>query len=127
MAASTKVLDPEFTSGSIKLDGEKISVNWYYFPAGTKKIRYDQVVKARKMKWSGGPGHKLLTTKHWGMAVSKVWWHLDWGRMGRQNFVEIDTGSWLKIGLTCDDCDGLAKQLEKRLPAGVWDQQTGEI
>jgi hypothetical protein len=47
----------------------------------------------------------LLSFKHWGMALSPIWWHCDMKRLSRKYFILIDANQWPKIGLTMDDND----------------------
>lgn len=79
-----------------------ICIHWYYFPFGSKKVKYCEIqsCELRSVNDLGAFSSKL-----WGMSLTPVWWHCDMNRLGRENYILLNTNQWPSIGLTMDDDD----------------------
>eukprot|EP00163_Fabomonas_tropica_P012301 TRINITY_DN23563_c0_g1_i1.p1 TRINITY_DN23563_c0_g1~~TRINITY_DN23563_c0_g1_i1.p1 ORF type:complete len:218 (-),score=39.25 TRINITY_DN23563_c0_g1_i1:77-667(-) len=86
-----------FENRHFRLTETHLYVKWYYFPFGTKKIAYGDI---KSMKWLPRP--HFLRLKHWGIALSKIVWHLDSHRFSRPYYIDLDIGQWLHVGMTTD-------------------------
>jgi hypothetical protein len=93
---------PLISNGFVTCYSDYFVIHWYYFPFGTKKVKYSDI---RSCDFESTDNMDLLSFKHWGMALSPIWWHCDMKRLSRKYFILIDANQWPKIGLTMDDND----------------------
>jgi hypothetical protein len=91
-----------FSNRFVTVTTDEIVVETYYFPFGNKK--HIPISKVARALVKPNPG--LLHMKHWGMALSKIWWPLDWSRHSRERYIHIEVeGSWVAVGITMDDAE----------------------
>lgn len=95
----------------IRITESMLRIKWYYFPFGSKDIEWKQIKRVEVLPISG---EGISGIKHWGMALSPVWWHCDWQRFSRAQFVKLDLGSWVKVGITCDDVQTASALIKTR-------------
>lgn len=93
---------PLIENDFVKCYSDYLSINLYYFPYGNKKVKYENI---RSCDLLSTDDMDLFNCKHWGMALSPIWWHCDMKRLGRKHYILIDANQWPKIGLTMDDND----------------------
>ncbi|MBE9116281.1 hypothetical protein IQ249_10270 [Lusitaniella coriacea LEGE 07157] len=83
-------------------DEDAITIHWYYFPFGSKRIPYSKIRNIRREEmnfWTGSKG------RIWGMGLTPEWFHCDIKRPGKDRCITIDDGEWVKSVITPDDCD----------------------
>lgn len=91
-----------FSNRFVTVTTDEIVVETYYFPFGNKK--HIPISKVARALVKPNPG--LLHIKHWGMALSRIWWPLDWSRIARERYIHIEVeGSWVAVGITMDDAE----------------------
>ena len=93
---------PLISNGFVTCYADYFEIHWYYFPFGRKKVKYSDI---RSCDFHSTDQMDLFTFKHWGMALSPIWWHCDIRRLSRKHFLVIDANQWPKIGLTMDNKD----------------------
>ena len=93
----------------IRLDDEGISIRWYHFPFGTKRIRYDAIRSLRRR-----PLSYLERWRIWGSSDFRHWFNLDMSRPRKQEGIVVDVGRWTRVVLTPDDLDKVQAILESR-------------
>ena len=83
----------------VRCDDEALTIKWYYFPFGKKRIPYADIQRVDDMAMG------MLTGKMriWGMGPAPLWFHLDMERPGKDRYILIDLGKFMKIALTPDD------------------------
>jgi hypothetical protein len=81
---------------------DRLVVHLYYFPFGGKTIKYRDI---RSCKLFRQNDLNFFETKCWGMALSPVWWHMDFHRPWRKYYIILDANQWPKIGITMNDDD----------------------
>ena len=85
-----------------------ITIHWYYFPVGSKRIPYSKIKKIQEFPmdfWSGG-------ARIWGMGLSPHWFHLDINRPWKKKCIIIDEGEWIKSVITPDDPEKVRQILQ---------------
>ena len=93
---------PLLSNGFVTCYSDYFLIHWYYFPFGTKKVKYSDI---RSCDLNSTDNMDIFGFKHWGMALTPIWWHCDMKRLGRKYYLLIDANQWPKIGLTMDDDD----------------------
>ena len=91
---------PIISNDYVKCYYDYLSINLYYFPYGSKKIRYSDI---RSCELRSMDEMSIFDYKLWGMALTPVWWHCDWKRLGRKYYILLDINQWIQVGLTMDD------------------------
>ncbi len=99
----------------IRCDDRGLAVRCYYFPWGTKRIRYDRIRSVRRV----GIGTLSGRLRIWGTSNPRYWAHLDPGRPAKREAVVLDTGRFVHPFLTPDDPDALLAELARHTSAPV--------
>ncbi|KAL6048420.1 hypothetical protein QOT17_021055 [Balamuthia mandrillaris] len=94
----------------LRLDEEKLTLFWYYFPTGTSRTiplsQVKSVTKAEDLDLS------WFAYKTWGQGVCNIWW--SWGnRWSASNVVVEVHEDWLRKGTSVEDADQLLFLLSK--------------
>lgn len=79
-------------------DDDAITIHWYYFPIGSKRIPYSAIRSVQEGNmdfWTGGG-------RIWGMGFSPEWFPLDPKRPSKTKYIVIDEGIWVKTVITPD-------------------------
>eukprot|EP00029_Vermamoeba_vermiformis_P013963 TRINITY_DN8943_c0_g1_i1.p1 TRINITY_DN8943_c0_g1~~TRINITY_DN8943_c0_g1_i1.p1 ORF type:complete len:147 (-),score=1.72 TRINITY_DN8943_c0_g1_i1:53-463(-) len=89
----------------VMLDDTGITINWYFFPGGSKRILYDDILKVSTDKELG---LGALDYKTWGMGTSKIWWALDKRRLqfspNNPDSIVIESKTdWIRKGFAAED------------------------
>ena len=89
----------DYSDRWITVDADGISVRWYYFPFGTKRIPFSAIRSVSRANMG------VLTGKArvWGTANVGYWASLDPQRPRKQVAFLIDTGQPIKPFLTPED------------------------
>jgi hypothetical protein len=93
---------PLFSNGFVTCYPDYLVIHLYYFPFGNKKVKYSNIVSC---EFHQSNDMDIFSFKHWGMALSPIWWHCDMRRLSRKYYILLDANQWPKIGLTMDDND----------------------
>jgi hypothetical protein len=93
---------PLISNGFVTCYSDYLVIHWYYFPFGNKKIKYNNI---RSCEFRSTNDMDIFSFKHWGMALTPIWWHCDMNRLSRKHYIVLDANQLPKIGLTMDDND----------------------
>lgn len=101
-----------YTDNLIVCDEKGIVIRDYYFPnSKEKRITWSEireVIESRLTIWNG----KL---RIWGMGLNPVWYNLDAERPTKTKAFIVNTGSWIRSGITPERPDEFAKVLSEKL------------
>jgi hypothetical protein len=81
-------------------DDDALTINYYYFPVGSKRIPYQKIQKMQKEDmnfWRGG-------SRIWGGSFS-FWFNLDPQRPWKNKLIIIDEGELTKPVITPDKAE----------------------
>ena len=92
-------------------DDDALTINWYYFPLGSKRIPYQSIrnVQEEKIDFWTGAG------RIWGMGISPHWFHLDPNRPKKTKCIIIDDGEWVKSVITPDNHNSVLQILQEKV------------
>ena len=84
----------------VDITSEGIVLRHYYYPAGAKRVKFDEAeyIEARKLTaWTGG-------WRIWGSGDFRTWWPADLNRPSRDTaFLLVRKGKWTRIAFTVED------------------------
>ena len=92
-------------------DDDAITIHWYYFPIGSKRIPYKDIHSFREETmdfWTGA-------ARIWGMGLSPEWFHLDWNRPSKAQCIVIDENSWVKSVITPENHEAVLQILREKI------------
>lgn len=94
----------------ITCEPDALAVRWYFFPAGTKRIPYDDIRSVERVRvtaraWKG---------RIWGTGNPRFWAHLDPGRPHKPWALVLDVGARVRPVVTPDDADAVLSVLRQR-------------
>jgi hypothetical protein len=91
-------------------DDDAITINWYYFPIGSKCLPYAAIrsVREETMGFWTGAG------RIWGMGLSPQWFHLDPKRPSKTRCIVIDEGARIESAITPADPDTVLRILQEK-------------
>jgi len=84
----------------IECTDDTVRVRGYYFPWGTKRIRYSRVRSVQRVALSMFRGRARL----WGTSNPRYWASLDPHRGSKHEGLVIDLGRFVRPFITPDDC-----------------------
>lgn len=93
---------------------DALAVRGYYFPWGTKHIRYTDIRGVRRVELRALRGRGRI----WGTGNFRYWASLDPGRPGKSTALIIDVGRRVKPFLTPDDPAAVARILAEHASIG---------
>ena len=91
----------------IECTASGIRVRGYYFPWGTKRIRYSTIRSVRRVQLSVFRGRARV----WGTANPRYWASLDPARPRKHVGFVVDTGRFVRPVLTPEDPDTFEAEL----------------
>jgi hypothetical protein len=109
----------DYDDGIIRCDEEGIEIRRYYFPSGTKHVKYGQVKGLARIDMSPLKGKLRI----WGTGNFKIWANLDTKRPHKEVAFIIDNGKSVKPFVTPDDPDAFEAVIRERAGLGP---STGE-
>jgi hypothetical protein len=109
----------DYDDGIITCDAEGIEIRHYYFPTGSKRVKYGQIKGLERVDMSPLKG-KLRV---WGTGNFKIWANLDIKRPQKAVAFVIDNGKSVKPFVTPDDPDAFETLVRERARLGP---STGE-
>jgi hypothetical protein len=89
------------------LDDAGLTIRHYYFPAGSKRIRYRDIVAYQRVPAS--------RARLWGSGNSRSWRHRDLARPSRQQEIRLDTGGRVRPVISPRDVDAVWTLLERHV------------
>jgi hypothetical protein len=95
----------------IVCDDDAITIHWYYFPIGSKRIPYStirQISQEPMTLWTG-------KGRMWGMGFSPHWFHADPRRAFKDRCIVVDDGNWIQSVVTPDDLDAVWRILQTKV------------
>jgi hypothetical protein len=92
---------------------DEIHIRGYYFPWGTKRVRYSAIRSVRRVEMGAFTGKGRL----WGSANPRYWAGLDPGRPRKQVGLILDLGRTVQPFITPDDPDAVEAIIQEH--AGV--------
>src|SRR5262245_30971445 len=94
----------------IVCDDDAITISMYHFPAGSKRIPYNEIRGIQEHKMGPLTGRYRL----WGASDPRYWFHLDADRPHKTKAIILDKGGWIRAVITPDDPDAVLRILEER-------------
>ena len=91
----------------LSIDGGVLTIRWYFFPAGTKRITLSDVHSCEEHTMSGLMSGK---SRIWGGSPTH-WFNLDPARPSKSAMFALDVGGGTKPSLTPDDPDAFRAAL----------------
>jgi hypothetical protein len=104
----------DYGDGIITCDAEGIEIRHYYFPSGSKRVKYGQIKGLERVDISPLKG-KLRV---WGTGNFKMWANLDIKRPHKAVAFIIDNGKSIKPFVTPDDPDAFESVVRERAGLG---------
>ncbi len=94
----------------ITCEPDRLIIRGYYFPFGSKVIRYRDIRSVTPFMLS------LLTGswRIWGTSNPRYWFHLDPARPRKQTALVLDVGKFVRPVITPDDPEQVADIIEQR-------------
>jgi hypothetical protein len=93
----------------IVCDSDGITVHWYYFPLGDKRLLYSDIRAVKEHEMGVFTGKWRI----WGGDV-RHWFHLDGHRPDKEIAFILDVGGFVRPVLTPDDPGKFRSVLEER-------------
>lgn len=93
----------EYADRWISCTDTEIRVRGYYFPWGTKRIRYSRIRSVQRVEMGPLTGRGRI----WGTANPHYWASLDPKRAGKRAALVLDLGRFVRPFLTPDDVDAV--------------------
>jgi hypothetical protein len=109
----------DYDDGTIRCDAEGVEIRYYYFPTGTKLVKYGQIKGLERLDISLLKGKLRI----WGTGNFKLWANLDTRRPHKSVAFIIDNGKSVKPFVTPDDPDAFETVVRERARLGP---STGE-
>lgn len=92
-------------------DDDALTIDWYYFPFGSKRIPYKSIKNFSEENIGLFTGQGRI----WGMGFSPHWFHLDPQRPTKTKCIILDDGEWIKSVITPDDCERVMQILRDKI------------
>ena len=108
-------MDDSYADRWISCTPAGIVVRGYYFPWGSKHIRYDQIRSYRRVELSALRGNARI----WGTSNPKYWASLDPGRPGKREALILDLGKPVQPLLTPDDPNAVESDIQRHTSLGA--------
>ena len=109
----------DYDDGIIRCDAVGVEIRRYYFPSGTKRVKYGEIKGLARLEMSALRGKLRI----WGTGNFKIWANLDAKRPHKKVAFIIDNGKSVKPFVTPDDPDAFEAVVRARAGLGP---STGE-
>jgi hypothetical protein len=109
----------DYDDGIIRCDAVGVEIRRYYFPSGTKRVKYGEIKGLARLEMSALRGKLRI----WGTGNFKIWANLDTKRPHKKVAFIIDNGKSVKPFVTPDDPDAFEAVVRERAGLGP---STGE-
>lgn len=104
----------------IRCTDDALHIRGYYFPWGTKRVRYGRIRAVTRVHLGLLSGQLRI----WGTASPRYWASLDPRRMSKEAGLVLDTGRFIRPFITPDDVEAVESIVREH--AGLGDG-VGEI
>lgn len=94
-----------YDDGRVACTDDELVIRWYYFPFGTKRVRYADVRAVRRCQPARG--------RIWGSSDLRHFYNLDPRRPHKDIGLEIDTGRFFTPVITPDDPKAIVDELTR--------------
>ena len=94
----------------IECTAEALVIHAYYFPWGSKRVRYDRIRGLEEFRMGVATGQWRV----WGSGDFKHWFNFDPGRTRKTRGLVLDLGGFVRPVITPDDVDQVRKIIEER-------------
>jgi hypothetical protein len=108
------IMGESLRDGSIECAATSLKIHGYYFPWGTKTIRYGSIRELRRVDLGAFTGRARI----WGTANPGYWANLDPKRPRKKVGLIIDCGRAVKAFITPDDPDAVERFIRERAKLG---------
>ncbi|MGW7578798.1 hypothetical protein [Streptomyces sp. NPDC054765] len=97
----------------IECTPDALRIRGYYFPWGTKTVRYAAVRAVERVEIGTFSGQARI----WGTAHPRYWASLDPGRFSKKDALILDLGRFVRPFVTPDDAAAVERILREHAPA----------
>jgi hypothetical protein len=106
----------DYADRFISADADGITIHWYYFPFGTKRIGYSAIRSISRVNMGALTGRARV----WGTASASHWASLDPLRAKKQTAFILDLGKTVRPFITPDDPEAFeaAVRANSQVPIG---------
>jgi hypothetical protein len=106
----------------IECTADSMSIRGYYFPWGTKHIRYSSILSVRRVELSTFRGQARI----WGTANPHYWASLDPKRPKKSVALILELGRYVRPFITPDDPDAVEAIIRDKAKLGSDTEGTGD-
>lgn len=97
-----------YDDGRVACTSDALVIRWYYFPFGSKRLRYSDISQVQRRQLTATRGKYRV----WGSGDFVHWFNLDPGRPGKSVALVIRrSGRGIQPVITPDDPDGVLAEL----------------
>jgi len=97
----------------IECTADAVLIHGYYFPWGTKRVRYSSIREIRRAPMDTFTGKGRI----WGSTTLRYWANLDPGRPSKSTGLILDTGRPILPFITPDDPDAVEAVIHRHSSA----------
>ena len=108
-------MSAEYHDTRITCTADRIAIRGYYFPWGTKRIRYDSIRSMQRVNMGVLTGRARL----WGTGNLTRWANLDHRRPFKTVGFDLNVGGTVRPLLTPDDPDAFEYAVRQHLDASL--------
>ncbi|WP_329361592.1 PH domain-containing protein [Streptomyces sp. NBC_00669] len=95
----------------IRCTPDAVRIRGYYFPWGTKTVRYADIRDVRRVTLGLFSGQARI----WGTSRPTIWASLDPGRLGKSEGLLLDVGKHIRPFITPDDPAAVEAAIRARI------------
>ncbi|MEW1861944.1 hypothetical protein AB0399_16485 [Streptomyces sp. NPDC088194] len=95
----------------IRCTPDAVRIRGYYFPWGTKAVRYADIRDVRRVTLGLLSGQARI----WGTSSPTIWASLDPGRLGKSEGLLLDVGKHIRPFITPDDPAAVEAAIRARI------------
>ncbi|WP_042405444.1 hypothetical protein [Streptacidiphilus carbonis] len=105
----------------IECTPDVLRIRGYYFPWGTKTVRYPEIRSIQRVRTGALTGRGRI----WGTANPRYWANLDPHRPGKHTAIVLDLGRFVRPFITPDDPDAVERVLREHTGLAAVGDGTG--
>jgi hypothetical protein len=107
-------MDGIYSDHRIECTPDAVVIRGYYFPWGSKHVRYASIKSLRRVQLTASRGQWRI----WGTANFKYWANLDAARPHKETGFVIDLGRGIQPFVTPDDPDAFEAAVRQHVELG---------
>jgi hypothetical protein len=108
-------VDELYQDRRIRCTADAVLIRGYYFPWGTKRVRYQDIREVRRVPVKRFFGRGRI----WGSTTLRYWANFDPGRPGKKEALILDTGRSMLPFITPDDPAAVATVISQHSAARI--------